>query len=732
MRNKLAKWMGFFFIVLLVNTAYVAAFATPSIFYMTNVLIHLGLGLALGIGLIFLLRKDSTLLGGAPGALGLFGIALLLGLYLVKAGNITENRWALWSHIGAAGLGLAALIPYIWRWAKETGGGWLRFKNAYQWSLAFLVLLPACAAIYQKAFPDPATRIRNPIVVPTAMTEEGAGPKSPFFPSSANTNVNGIIPSNFFMDSEACGRCHKDIFEQWKSSMHHFASFNNQFYRKSVEYMQSVVGTQPSKWCAGCHDHAVFFNGRFDRPIKDQIDTPEAHAGLACTSCHSIVHVDSSMGNGGFTIEYPPLHELVSNKHKYIREFDYFMTFLNPVPHKRTFMKPFMRMDSAEFCSACHKVHLDVPVNSYRWFRGFNDYDNWQASGFGEGARSFYYPPKTQKCLDCHMPLVPSKDPGNHSGEVHSHRFPGANMAVTMANRDHAQMGAVERFLKSGFITVDIFAVSPVDEQAKQTAMVRRGGEGPQLMTASAVGEESEQSGQVTIREVGKLSAPIDRVGAAVLPGSTAKVDVVVRTRKIGHFFPGGTLDSFDIWLELQAKDADGKLIYWSGRVEDEGKGPVEPGAHFYRAYQLDGDGNPINKRNAWQGRSVLYARAIQPGAADVAHFRVRIPKDAKGPITLNARLNYRKFSHYYTQFSYAGQPNPGQESLISKDFNSQEYSFDKANIPANVSGQIKGEIPNLPIVVLAEATSQLKLNVPQWTPLAQKLDRERWNDWGI
>ena len=285
MKNKLAKWMGFFFIVLLVNTAYVAAFATPSIFYMTNVLIHLGLGLALGIGLIFLLRKDSTLLGGAPGALGLFGIALLLGLYLVKAGNITENRWAFWSHIGAAGLGLAALIPYIRRRAKETGGGWLRFKNAYQWSLAFLVLLPAGAAIYQKAFPDPANRIRNPIVVPTAMTEEGAGPKSPFFPSSANTNVNGIIPSNFFMDSEACGRCHKDIFEQWKSSMHHFASFNNQFYRKSIEYMQEATGgPRPSKWCAGCHDHALLFNGKFDRPIHEVVDTPEGQAGLGSSS----------------------------------------------------------------------------------------------------------------------------------------------------------------------------------------------------------------------------------------------------------------------------------------------------------------------------------------------------------------------------------------------------------------------------------------------------------------
>src|SRR5438876_7494779 len=142
MKNKLAKWMGFFFIVLLVNTAYVAAFATPSIFYMTNVLFHLGLGLALAIALFLQLRKDSTLLAGVPSALGLFGVALLLGLYIVKAGNTTPNRWALWSHIGAAALGLVALIPYVWRRARESGGGWAQFKTAYQFALALLVLLP--------------------------------------------------------------------------------------------------------------------------------------------------------------------------------------------------------------------------------------------------------------------------------------------------------------------------------------------------------------------------------------------------------------------------------------------------------------------------------------------------------------------------------------------------------------------------------------------------------------
>src|SRR3954469_16223667 len=129
MKNRLAKLMGFFLIVLLVNTAYVAAFATPSIFYMTNVLIHLGLGLALSIGLVFLLRKDSALRSGMMSAVGLFGVSLLLGLYLVKAGNITENRWAFWSHIAAAGLGLAAFLPYVWKRAKQSGGGWLRFKT---------------------------------------------------------------------------------------------------------------------------------------------------------------------------------------------------------------------------------------------------------------------------------------------------------------------------------------------------------------------------------------------------------------------------------------------------------------------------------------------------------------------------------------------------------------------------------------------------------------------------
>jgi Tfp pilus assembly protein PilF len=732
------KWAGVAFLLLLLNTAYIWAFAFPTVFYMSSVLLHVALGIALWLAVAWLLARDGQLRNSILPAAGFFLFAFLAGAYLVWAGNTVDDRWALWAHIVTALGGTLALFARLSLGAPSPSGAWLRFRYGLTVCLAILLILPAGAAVYARLFPSPEDRIRNPPTAPLTMNGEGGGAKSPFFPSSAKTNVGGIIPSNFFMDSEACGECHKDIYEQWKGSMHHFASFNNQFYRKSIEYMQSVVGTQPSKWCAGCHDHAVFFNGRFERPIKEQIDSPEAQAGLACTSCHAIVHVDSSMGNGGFTIAYPPLHEVVTSRNKYIHAVDYFATFLNPEPHRRTFMKPFMRQDTSEFCSACHKVHLDVPVNQYRWFRGFDDYDNWQASGVsGQGARSFYYPANSSTCADCHMPLVASRDPGNRDGKVHSHRFPGANTAVPFVNRDEEQMRTTEEFLKSGFITVDIFGVSPIEEQKGQTQMLRRLGEGPQLMSAIAAGEETEQPGQGLIREVGKLAAPIDQSGVALQPGANVRVDTVVRTRKIGHSFPGGTLDAFDIWLELQARDARGRIIFWSGRVEDGGRGPVDPGAHFYRSYQLDADGNPINKRNAWQARSVLYVHQIPPGAADVAHYRLRIPPDTRGPITLSARLNYRKFSHYYTEFSYAGVPKPGQPpSLVSPAFNKLEYTFDPANIPSNVSGKIKGEVPALPIVTLAQAESSIAIgsagDQTQWRPVVNRAVRERWNDWGI
>jgi tetratricopeptide (TPR) repeat protein len=686
--------MPWILLLMAVNAAYVAALPAANVFYIANVLLHPLLGLATVVWVVWKLFPLPSR-ARQRAVFGLLALATVLGAYLFFAGATFDHRMLLWAHVAFAIVALGILLP--------------------RWSIALAVLTIAAAGL---RFGLPKERIRNPQTVPMSMTEEGEGPKSPFWPSSARTNTGGLIPSDFFMDSKLCGGCHKDIYDQWNSSVHHFASFNNRFYRRTIEHMQELSGTKGSKWCAGCHDHALFFNGRFDKPIKEQVDTPEAQNGLGCMSCHSIVHVGSSMGNGDFTIEYPPLHHIASSHNPWIRKLDSFITYLNPEPHRRTFMKPFMRQDSPEYCAACHKVHLDQPVNNYRWLRGFNEYDNWQASAVsGQGARSFYYPANPSTCSECHMPLVASHDPGGRNGMVHSHRFPAANTAIAYVNKDAEQLRLTEKFLQSGFITVDLFAATPVDEMKGQTEMRRRSTDAPALASTFAVGEEAEQTGPAVIREVGKIAAPIGTAGVRFQPGSTVRVDAVVRTRKIGHFFPAGTVDGYDVWLEFKARDANGRIIAWSGRVENGDRGPVDKGAHFYRSFQIDGEGNPINKRNAWQTRSVLYVRLIPPGAADTAHFRVSIPRDVAGPITLEAKLNYRKFADYYTKFSYAGVAKPGAAGLA---FDNREYTFDSAPVPV------------LPIVTLAYATAKIEVGVPHWEAVVRKQDRERWNDWGI
>ncbi|HEY6936721.1 MAG TPA: tetratricopeptide repeat protein, partial [Terriglobales bacterium] len=518
----------------------------------------------------------------------------------------------------------------------------------------------------------------------------------------------------------------------------HFSSFNNQWYRMSIEYMQDVVGTRPSKWCGGCHDPAVLYSGMMDTPIRQIVHTPQAQAGLGCMMCHSIARVKSTMGNGDFYLEYPRLHAMAASKNPVIRTLHDFLVNLNPEPHRRVFLKPFMRNQTAQFCSSCHKVHLDVPVNHYRWVRGFNEYDNWQASGIsGQGARSFYYPPKPSECADCHMPLTASKDAGNINGFIHSHRFPAANTALPVANQDAKQLQVEEDFLKNGIVSVDIFALSPDQPGAPgKKAVVAPPPGTPQLATEFAVGEESESNlPRGEVGEVRPITAPLNRVQPVVRRGDTDRVDVVVRTKKVGHFFPGGTVDAYDTWLELKATDDRGQVLFWSGMVEDDGKGPVEPGAHFYRSLQVDERGHIINKRNAWATRSVVYVHLIPPGAADTVHYRLHIPENAGDKITLHARLCYRKFAWWITQYAFSGYADPKQgPHQVTPDYDDTHYLLGGPVHDVSAKDQ---KVPNLPVVALAE--DQVTLQVaphsapaPKPKVVLEAADWQRWNDYGI
>ncbi len=714
---------------LTVSAAYLYAFPQPNVFYAVVVLLHALLGATTAVLLVvflFSLLRDGNLISRLGWVL--FTAGAVLGVILIKTGTPRAEWNLFYLHIL---LSLAGVGIIFAEWAGKRG--WLT-PSIIRSVICLLVLagLGAAARYLRESRWQNHARFENPSMPPATMNGEGDGPDGPFFPSSAQVYGRRKIPSKFFMESDSCKRCHEDIYNQWSSSAHHFSSFNNQWYRKSIEYMQDTIGTKPSKWCGGCHDPAVLYSGLMDTPIRQIVHRPEAQAGLGCMMCHSIADVKSSMGQGDFYLEYPKLHELAATRNPVARMLHDFLVKLNPEPHRRVFLKPFMREQTAEFCSSCHKVHLDVPVNHYRWIRGFNEYDNWQASGVsGQGARSFYYPAKPSQCADCHMPLARSNDQGNVGGFVHSHRFPAANTALPTASHDAEQLKITEDFLKGGILSVDIFALSPAQAQSKPGIANQS-----DLSTTFAVGEEAEtKTTPSDDYELASITAPLNRVRPTVRREDTVRVDVVVRTKKIGHFFPGGTVDAYDTWLELKGTDDRGQTIFWSGSVNDNGKGPVEKGAHFYRSLQVDAHGNQINKRNAWATRAVVYVHLIPPGAADTVHFRVHIPESSGDQIRLHARLCYRKFAWWNTQFSFAGVLDPSQPNGdVTSDYDDRKFVF---------AGSLKGvsakeeKIPNVPIVALAEDEVTLSV-APHASPAAapktvlQADDWQRWNDYGI
>jgi hypothetical protein len=206
-----------------------------------------------------------------------------------------------------------------------------------------------------------------------------------FFPSSAVTANGKFIPAETLMMDDYCLKCHKDAYDGWFHSSHHFSSFNNRAYLTSVRETRQVSlkrdgNTNAARWCAGCHDPVPFFSGEFDDPNYDDVSTKSSQAGITCTVCHSISDVNSTRGNADYTIEEPRHYPFASSDNALLQWVNNALVKAKPEMHKKTFLKPAIK-DSA-FCATCHKVSIPYALNHYKDFlRGQNHYDTFLLSG---------------------------------------------------------------------------------------------------------------------------------------------------------------------------------------------------------------------------------------------------------------------------------------------------------------------------------------------------------------
>ena len=510
--------------------------------------------------------------------------------------------------------------------------------------------------------------------------------KKYFEPSLARTASGNFIPAQTLMMDDYCLKCHADSYQGWFHSAHHFSSFNNQPYMFSVLETRKVSlerdgNVKASRWCAGCHDVVPFFSGAFDDPNFDVKNHPTAKAGITCTACHAITHVNSTKGNADYTIDEPIHYPFAYSSNAVLQFVNQQLVKAKPDFHKKTFLKPLHK--TAEFCSTCHKVSLPFELNQYKEFlRGQNHYDTYLLSGVsGHSARSFYYPEKAQpNCAGCHMPLQVSDDfgaqyfnPTNKTLSIHDHLFPAANTGVAHLRNQPDIVKAHQAFLK-GTVRVDIFGV-------------KAGG---------------------TVDS--PLLAPLRPQVPALKPGQTYLLETVLRTLKLGHPFTQGTIDSNEVWVETKITSG-GRIIGRNGGLGAFNE--VDPWSHFVNVYMLDKDGNRIDRRNPQDIFTPLYNHQIPPGAGQVAHYVFTVPPNQTAPLTIEVKLNYRKFDAIYMNYVLGTNYSKGAPFQVTND------------LPITL---IASDSVTFPIASVGVASNQLSTLNSQLSTIPVGL---RWNDYG-
>ena len=183
---KIWTKLSFFgFLFLLVNSGYLVSFGEPTLFYISNVLLHVAVGVLLVIPFVgFVSRRFTGMSIMGKGGVIFLAVGGASGGYLMVVGATTPNRWLLVVHIVAAVLGTVLCTGALFHRARQPDAS-ARLQKVVKITrvvFAFALVFPIGAKIVQHYRPNPDYLVENPFSPPTSMYEEGAGPDGHFFP----------------------------------------------------------------------------------------------------------------------------------------------------------------------------------------------------------------------------------------------------------------------------------------------------------------------------------------------------------------------------------------------------------------------------------------------------------------------------------------------------------------------------------------------------------------------
>ncbi len=479
-----------------------------------------------------------------------------------------------------------------------------RFRSVRPVGIAALVI-GACFLLQQLLAQSYGDKASSAPSNPNSTYNFRFGPDKISAPGNAQMESGGFVQPGAFPTAEYCGYCHQEAYSQWRQALHS-NSFRTPFYRTSVNILMRTKGIEFTRHCDSCHNPIGVLSGALTQDSK--IDRKFDEDGLTCTTCHSIQKLQSTLGNGGFVMGVPAVM-VDENGNRIPGEVPYNDIVDHPDRHAKAVMKDFYR--NPEFCASCHKANLPNPLNEYKWIRAFTSFDEWQNSKFSERNPLTFYSAKLTTCQNCHMMREPAvlHDPGAKNGTLASHRWPAGNTAVPFYYGFDQQLQKTIDFLKSGkYLNVDLVAIKKSDSD--------------------------------------NLIGPLGSVAFNLSRNEKVDALVVIQNKNIGHSLLPEVRDLYEAWVEFTVKDATGREIVHSGFLKPDGT--LEPRAHSFTNRPVNSDGNFVDNHKVWTIHSMAYDNSIQAGRSALVRYQFVVPQDARGPLTVTARVNYRHFRQSY------------------------------------------------------------------------------------
>jgi len=493
----------------------------------------------------------------------------------------------------------SGMVPLIFLTLKSRANAAFLLAGA---ACGLLALLPRAANAGQDAATDRA-----------AYTQKVAehynfrfGDDHPFLPSNATTDTGQFIESKSFLTAKYCGHCHQEAYAEWRQTAH-ANSFRAPWYIKNTNLLRDEKGIEFTRHCEGCHNPIALVSGALTKgsPIDRHFDAD----GITCTTCHSIQKVDAR-GTGSYVMAQPAVLVDANDKPIYGEVSDReILAHLDR--HSKAVMKDFYR--TSDFCAACHKAALPRILNNYKWQRAIFLSDEWQQSSFAkQSPLPFYVKDQVSTCQTCHMKseAITLQDYGAEDGKLKSHRWLGANTALSKYYGYDEQMEKTVAFLRTGVFNVDLFGI--------------------------------ERNGD-------KIAAPLGNVPFEVAAGDDLVVSVVVQNKGIAHNHVPEQRDFYESWVEFQVKDSAGKTIMDSGAIGQDGE--LDSGAHSFTNRLVNTSGVLNDLHQVWDTRIIAFNNTIISGRSQIVRFGFKIPAGTAGPITLTAKVNYRRFNQRFIEF---------------------------------------------------------------------------------